>query len=45
MVSLTAVLAWPVSLAYRFRVAHRALALGSGLCAIAFGVIYAVRVL
>ncbi|MGH7326325.1 MAG: high-affinity nickel-transport family protein [Candidatus Rokuibacteriota bacterium] len=45
MVSLTAVLAWPVSLAHRFRVAHRALALGSGLGAICFGLLYAVKVL
>lgn len=43
MLSLTAVLAWPVSMAYRFRLAHRALALGSGLGAIGFGVVYALN--
>jgi high-affinity nickel-transport protein len=41
MTALTAVLAWPVSLALRARRAHRLLALSSGLGAIAFGIFYA----
>ena len=41
MTVLTAVLAWPVSLALRLRRAHRILAFTSGLGAIAFGVFYA----
>jgi hypothetical protein len=41
MTALTAMLAWPVSLALRLRRAHRILALSSGLGAIAFGVFYA----
>jgi high-affinity nickel-transport protein len=43
MTALTAVLAGPVSLALRWQRAHRALALGSGLAAIAFGLSYAVN--
>lgn len=45
MTALTAVLAWPLSLALGFRRAYRALALGSGLAAIAFGLTYAARVI
>jgi len=45
MTVLTAVMAYPMTLALRFRRAHRALALGSGLASIAFGVFYAVLVL
>jgi hypothetical protein len=41
MTALTALLAWPVSLALRVRRVHRALAVGSGLGAIAFGAFYA----
>jgi hypothetical protein len=41
MTLLTAVLAWPVSLALRFRRARRLLALGSGLGAIAFAIAHA----
>jgi hypothetical protein len=44
MTALTAVLAWPVSLALRLRRAHRLLALSSGLGAIAFGIVYAWRI-
>lgn len=43
MTVLAAALAYPVSLALRFRYLHRALGFCSGLGAIAFGVIYAVR--
>jgi high-affinity nickel-transport protein len=41
MTALTAVLAWPVSLALRLRRAHRMLSFGSGVVAIVFGVYYA----
>jgi ABC-type nickel/cobalt efflux system permease component RcnA len=41
MTALTAVMAWPLSVALRFRQAHRVLALGSGLGAIVFGLVYA----
>jgi len=44
MTALTAVLAWPVSMALRLRRAHRALAFGSGVAAIAFGVLYFWRI-
>jgi high-affinity nickel-transport protein len=44
MTALTAVLAWPVSLALRVRRAHRVLALSSGLGAIVFGIVYAWRI-
>ncbi|MGH7312649.1 MAG: hypothetical protein ACREJV_05710 [Candidatus Rokuibacteriota bacterium] len=44
MTALTAVLAWPVSLALRRRRAHRTLAFCSGVAAIAFGLFYAWRV-
>jgi high-affinity nickel-transport protein len=43
MGAFTAVLAWPVSLALRFRLAHRALAVTSGVGAMAFGLLYAAR--
>jgi len=45
MTILTAVMAYPMTLALRFRRAHGALALGSGVASIAFGVFYAVLVL
>jgi ABC-type nickel/cobalt efflux system permease component RcnA len=41
MTALTALLAWPLSLAQTFRRAHRGLAVGAGLAAIAFGLFYA----
>lgn len=43
MTALTAVMAYPVALASRFARAHRALGLSAGAGAIAFGVLYAVR--
>jgi len=43
MSALTAVMAYPVALAIRFQRAHRALALGSGVAAITFGIAYFVR--
>lgn len=43
MTALTAAMAAPVALALRFRHVHRALAVGSGLGALVFGVAYAVR--
>ena len=43
MSALTAVMTYPVALALRFRHAHRALALGSGVAAITFGIVYFVR--
>jgi len=43
MTALTAVMAYPVALALRFQRAHRALAVGSGLLAIVFGLIYFAR--
>jgi high-affinity nickel-transport protein len=45
MTALTAVLAWPVSLTLGFRVAHRALGATTGLAAIAFGLLYATRLI
>ena len=45
MTALTVVMAYPVAVALRFRRAHRALAVGSGVLAIVFGVVYAVRVI
>jgi hypothetical protein len=45
MTALTAAMAYPVSLALRLRRARTALAVGAGLGSIAFGVVYAVRVL
>jgi hypothetical protein len=44
MTALTAVLAWPVSMALRLQRAHRILSLCSGIAAIAFGVAYAWRI-
>jgi len=44
MTALTTAMAYPVAFALRFRRAHRALAVASGLGAIVFGVVYAVRV-
>lgn len=41
MALLTAALAYPVAVAARFRRFHRALAVGSGLAAIVFGLVYA----
>jgi high-affinity nickel-transport protein len=41
MTALTAALAYPVALAARFRRWHRALGVGAGVGAIAFGVVYA----
>ena len=43
MTALTAVMAYPVALALRFQRAHRALAVGSGLLAIVFGLVYFAR--
>ena len=43
MSALTAVMAYPVALALRFRRAHHTLALGSGAAAIIFGIVYFVR--
>lgn len=43
MTVLTAVMAYPVALALRFQRAHRALAVGSGVLAIVFGLIYFAR--
>lgn len=43
MTALTAAMAWPMALALRFRRAHRALSVGSGLAAIAFGLWYGVH--
>lgn len=43
MTLLTVVMAYPVSVALRFRRAHRALSLCAGIGAIVFGVVYAVR--
>ncbi|HBH00350.1 MAG TPA: high-affinity nickel-transport family protein [Candidatus Rokubacteria bacterium] len=45
MTALTAVMAWPVSLALRFGRARRALALCAGLGSIAFGLVYGLRAL
>ncbi len=45
MTALTAAMAYPVSLALRFRRARRALALCAGVGSIAFGVVYGYRVL
>jgi high-affinity nickel-transport protein len=45
MTALTAAMAYPVSLALRFRRLHRCLAAGTGAGAIAFGVFYAVAAL
>lgn len=44
MTALTAILAWPVSVALRRQPAHRILAFCSGITAIAFGVAYAWRI-
>jgi high-affinity nickel-transport protein len=44
MMILTAVLAWPIAMALRFRQAHRALAIVAGVGAIAFGVAYALKI-
>ena len=45
MTALTAVMAYPVTVAARFERARRLLALGAGLASIAFGVFYALGVL
>ena len=45
MTALTAAMAYPVSLALRFRRAHRWLAAGTGVASIAFGAFYAVATL
>ena len=45
MTALTAVMAYPVALALRFHRAHCALAVGSGVLAIVFGIVYAVRII
>lgn len=45
MVVLTAAMSYPVALAARFAAARRALALGSGLGAVVFGLVHAARVL
>jgi high-affinity nickel-transport protein len=45
MTALTAVMAFPVSLALRLRRARRVLAFGAGVGSIAFGIVYALRVL
>ena len=45
MTALTAVMAYPVALALRVRRARQALAIGAGLASIAFGFIYAARLL
>jgi hypothetical protein len=43
MTLLTAVMAYPVSVALRFRRAHRALSFCAGGGAIVFGLVYAMR--
>jgi len=45
MTVLTAAMAFPVSLALRLRRARRLVALGAGVGSIAFGIVYAIRVL
>ena len=45
MVLLTAVMSYPLALASRFGAARRALAIGSGLGAVVFGLVHAARVL
>lgn len=45
MVALTAAMSYPVALAARFAAARRALAFGSGLGAVVFGLVHAARVL
>lgn len=45
MTAFTAVLAYPVAVAVRFRLARRALAVGASLGSIVFGLIYAWRIL
>jgi hypothetical protein len=45
MTALTAAMAYPVTLALRIRRARRLVAIGAGLTSIAFGLIYAVRLL
>jgi high-affinity nickel-transport protein len=45
MTALTAAMAFPVSLALRLRRARRVLAFGAGLGSIAFGLVYAIRLL
>ena len=45
MTALTAAMAFPVSLALRVRRARRLLAFGAGVGSIAFGLVYAIRVL
>ena len=45
MTALTAVMAFPVSLALRLRRTRRVLAFGAGVASIAFGIVYAIRVL
>jgi high-affinity nickel-transport protein len=44
MTTLTAAMAFPISLALRLRRARRLLALGAGMGSIAFGIVYALRV-
>jgi high-affinity nickel-transport protein len=45
MTALTAAMAFPLSLALRLRRARRLVALGAGVGSIAFGIVYAIRVL
>jgi hypothetical protein len=45
MTALTAAMAFPVSLALRLRRTRRLVALGAGVGSIAFGIVYAIRVL
>jgi high-affinity nickel-transport protein len=45
MTALTAVMAWPVSWALHFRLAHRALSATTGLAAVAFGLVHATRLM
>lgn len=45
MTALTAVMAWPIGLALKFRRAHRLLSVTAGLAAIAFGVFHATRLI